>query len=121
MTPTLKNVAIPIYPDTTVEGPEDFGVNLYDVSLNATIVSRTGTVDILDDDPVSGGVTVSVGDVTVVEGAHAGMRKPSLFVTLGPAERSRSRRLRDRGCDGQLCQGLRDHTPARRRLPQLQW
>ena len=80
VTQTLKNVAVPIYPDTTVEDPEDFGVNLYNVSLNATIASRTGTVDILDDDPVNG-VTVAAGDVTVVEG-NSGMRHPNIFVTL---------------------------------------
>jgi hypothetical protein len=37
------------------------------VSLNATIASRTGTVDILDDDPVNG-VDGGGGDVNVVEG-----------------------------------------------------
>jgi hypothetical protein len=80
VTPTLKHVGIPIYPDLAVEGLEDLGVNLYNVSLNATIARRTGAVGIIDDDPASG-VAVSAGDTTVMEG-NTGMRAVKIFVTL---------------------------------------
>ncbi|WP_299388346.1 Calx-beta domain-containing protein, partial [uncultured Lacinutrix sp.] len=62
---TSVDVIIPITDDTISETPEDFTVDGTVTSGNTTNTDPSGTVTITDNDSV----TVTIGDVTVDEGA----------------------------------------------------
>jgi chitinase len=67
-TPVKKQVAVPVYPDTTVEGDETVLVVLSNPPAGYALGRDTGTVTIVDDDPGPGAPVASVGDATITEG-----------------------------------------------------
>jgi hypothetical protein len=79
---TLAVTRVPVFADTDPEGDETLTVELTGTDNPALTIGRpTGTVTILDDDPPADPPTVSVGDLTMVEGNHR--RQPArLNVTL---------------------------------------
>jgi alpha-tubulin suppressor-like RCC1 family protein len=83
-TPLEKFVTVPVYGDTAVEPDETFTVTLSNVSGGSYLLGKkVGTGTILNDDP-SSGLSVSVGDVNVMEG-NAGVRTVKVPVTLSAA------------------------------------
>lgn len=74
---TTKTVTVAVNGDTLSEGSENFFVNV-NTPINATITDNQGLGTIVDDDVVP---TLSVNDVTVVEG-NAGTTNAVFTVTL---------------------------------------
>ena len=64
-TQTIRYVAVAITDDLVAEGSEFFTMNLLNV-VGATVAKSTGTATINDNEP---GITLSINDVTVDEGA----------------------------------------------------
>lgn len=71
-TPTQLLVTVQVFGDTTIEGSETFTVDLANPPPGYTLERPTGTGTIINDDPNSG-LSVGVGDATIVEG-NAGSR-----------------------------------------------
>lgn len=78
--PMVQMISVPINGDPDFEGDEDFSVNL-SMATGATIVDGTGVGTILNDDQAPPNPTLSIGDVTVVEG-DAGQTAAIFDVTL---------------------------------------
>jgi glucose/arabinose dehydrogenase len=76
---TLQSITVPVNGDVTGEGDEHFAIVLSNAN-GAPIVSGTGTVTIIDDDPGTG-LRVSVGDLAMLEG-DAGARTVTATVSL---------------------------------------
>ena len=76
---TTATIDVPIVGDTTAEGNETFAVNL-SAPTGATIGTASATGTILEDDPPTG-LTVGIGNASVVEGNSA-TRQVSVPVTL---------------------------------------
>jgi hypothetical protein len=82
-TPVQKNVTVTVYGDRLVEPDESFAMVLSNPSGPATLRQAIETGRILDDDSGSaGGLTASVGDMTIQQGAAGAARKGSVPVTL---------------------------------------
>ncbi len=92
LTPISKTIAIQVYGDTDTESNETFSVTLSNPTGGYTIGTGTGTGDcgasdgcatgtILNDDGITSGLTLGVGDGSIVS-AHSGKQKLKLPVTL---------------------------------------
>jgi hypothetical protein len=83
---TAATVSVPVFGDTEAEGDERLRVTLTRVlEGDAQIGDRAvGTGTILDDDPRGGGVTVGIGDTTVVETEAGLVRSPLPFTLSEP-------------------------------------
>jgi hypothetical protein len=79
---TVKSVTVQVFPDAVDEGDETAILTLSDPTGGAGLDIATGTVTILDDDPLSGGPRVWVGSAGVAEGHTGPTRAVPVRVTL---------------------------------------
>jgi hypothetical protein len=77
----VKRVAIPLVGDTRDEADETFRLRIFD-PVHAKIADRSGTVTILDNDPMP---SMSIGDVTVTEENSANNTPMNFPVRLSAA------------------------------------
>ena len=85
---TSKQITVNVNGDTTVESDENFFVNLSGLIGTATLAKAQGTGTILNDDGVAALPSLSINDVSAVEGT-ATSNKPFIFtVTLSSASAS---------------------------------
>ena len=80
-TPVVLYVAVTVYGDTSVEPDEQFHVTLTNPSNGSSLGRKEGTGTILNDD-VGSGISLGIGDASIVEGDSGTGRKLSFPVTL---------------------------------------
>ena len=80
-TPISKSISVPVFADGTVEGDETFVVALTSVNGGFALGHAMATGTLLDDDGVTGGVTIGVGDSAIVQ-QTVGSQSMQVPVTL---------------------------------------
>jgi hypothetical protein len=81
-TPIMKQVTIPVFGETEIEGDQTFTVTLSNVNGGGYELGKdVGTGTILNDDDGVAGVTMGIGDASIV-GQRSGSERVSLPVTL---------------------------------------
>jgi N-acetylneuraminic acid mutarotase len=84
-----KTIAVTVFGDTTVEPDEIFKVMLGNPTTGGYVLGRSmGTGTIMNDDGVTSGMTIAVGDASIV-GAAAGKQSLKIPVTLSAKATSR--------------------------------
>ena len=81
VTPISKYISVPVYGDTGAEPDETFSVMLMNPTGGYVLGKGGGTGTIVNDDGIASGMTMGVGDASVV-GANAGSQSLQLPVTL---------------------------------------
>jgi chitinase len=81
LTPISGKVTVTIYGDTTTETDQTFAVTLSSPTGGYALGRNAGTGTILNDDGTASGITIGVGDASIVTTAN-GMQNLALAVTL---------------------------------------
>ena len=81
LTPTLRYVTVAVYPDQEVDPDETYEVTLSNPTGGYALGRSVGAGTIEDDDPGTG-LTVGIGDTTLIEGSVGTTNAASLTVSL---------------------------------------
>lgn len=86
LTPTMKNIAVPVYSDALVEGTETVSVILSNPSVGVMLANPVGIGTITDDDPnLIYGQRIDVGDAGISEADAGNTQSVDVNVTLSQA------------------------------------